>query len=138
MIKTSPPAPGWPQTIQFRGWIACRRDGEGPLGLMLIGATADQPGEVARLAFSAPAPADLPDALEDARVERLDERRYRIASGPRAWLIEGVAHMHREVGKAFMLAVPPRPVPWHKRLFWGIALRAAANRLLQRLLFRRG
>jgi len=136
MIKTPTSITGWPQTIQFRGWIACRRDGEGPLGLILIGATVDQPGEVAYLAFSAPAPADFPDALEDVRVERIGEASYRIISRSKEWSIEGVAHLHREVGKAFYQAIPPRAVPWPKRLFWQLALRAAANSWLQRLLFR--
>ena len=122
--------------VQFRGRIDCRHDGEGPLGLILIGETNDPPGEVAHLAFSARAPVGLPAALEDARVERLDERRYRIASGSKNWIVEGVAHLHREVGETFALAIPPRAVPWRKRLFWWLALRAAANRWLQRLLFR--
>ena len=130
MIKT--PAP-----IQFRGWIACRRDGEGPLGLILIGATTDQPGEVAQLAFSATAPADFPDALEDARVEQLDARRYRIVSGSKEWSIDGVMHLHREVGKAFFKVLPPRAVPWQKRLFWRMALALAANRFVQRVFFRK-
>jgi hypothetical protein len=136
MIKTPPSIKGWPPAIQFRGWVACRRDGEGPLGLVLIGATVDQPREVAHLAFSAVAPADMPEALEDARVERIDERAYRVVSGPSEWIIEGVAHLHREVGKAFYEAIPPRGVPWRKKLFWWLALRAAANLRLQRWLFR--
>jgi len=128
MIRTAP--------VQFRGWIACRQDGEGPLGLILIGATADRPGEVARLAFAAPAPAGFPEALEAPRIEQLAQRHYRIVSGSREWTVDGVAHLHREVGKAFSAAVPPRRVPWRKRLFWWLALRAAANPRLQRWLFR--
>ena len=124
----------WP--IQFRGWVACRRDGEGPLGLILIGATANRPAEVAQLAFSAPAPANFPEALENPRVERSDAGRYRIVSGSTEWTIEGVAHLHREVGKAFYQAIPPRAVPWSKRLLWWLALRAAANSWLQRWFFR--
>jgi hypothetical protein len=122
--------------VQFRGRIVCRHDVEGPLGLILIGETTDPPGEVAHLAFSARAPAGLPDALENARVDRLDERRYRIASGSNDWIVEGVAHLHREVGEAFALAIPTRAVPWRKRLFWWLALRAAAHRWFQRLLFK--
>src|SRR5688572_19675436 len=134
MIKTLPPDVVSPPTIQFRGWISCRRDGEGPLGLILIGATVDRPGEVAHLAFSARAPGDFPDALEDARVERMDARRYLIASGARQWTIDGVAHLHREIGRAFYAAVPPRSVPWRKRLFWRVALALAAHPVGQRLL----
>jgi|GEM_PF-538475 len=130
MIKTVPP-------IQFRGWIACRRDGEGPLGLILIGATVDQPGEVAQLAFSAQPPPDFPDALEDACVEELADRRYRIVSGAREWTIEGAMHLHREVGKAFCKALPPRAVPLRKRLFWWLALRLAGSSVVQRVIFRK-
>jgi hypothetical protein len=130
MIKTA-------HAIEFRGWIACRRDGEGPLGLILIGATVDQPGEVAQLAFSAPAPMDFPEALEDARVERTGDKSYRITSGSKEWNVDGVAHLHREIGKAFYQAIPPCVVPPRKRLFWWLALRAAANPWLQRWLFRR-
>jgi hypothetical protein len=135
MIRT-PPSIAWPSTIQFRGWVICRREEGSPLGLVLIGATLDQLGEVAHLAFSASAPADFPETLEDARVEQLDSRIYRIASGSRSWIIQGVAHLHREVGKTFHQALPPRAVPWHKRLFWWVALRAAGNSMLQRMLFR--
>lgn len=130
MMKTDP------RPVRFRGWIACRRDGEGPLGLILIGATVDRPGEVVQMAFSAQAPEDLPDALEDASVERLDERRYLLASGTRQWFIDGVAHLHREVGAVFYQAIPPRPVPWRKRVFWRLALALASSRLVRRLFFR--
>lgn len=129
LMITTPP-------VQFRGWVACRRDGEGPLGLILIGATTDQPGEVVHLAFSAAAPADFPDALAEVRIERLDLQRYRIASGSKEWIVEGVAHLHREVGKAFYAVVPPRAVPWHKKFLWRLALRIAAQPLLQRMLMR--
>jgi hypothetical protein len=123
--------------IQFRGWAACRRDGEGPLGLIFIGATVDQPGEVVQLAFSSPAPVDFPDALEDARVEPLAAQRYRIVSGAREWVIQGAMHLHREVGKAFCMALPPRRAPWRKRLFWWLALRLAASSMVQQIFFRK-
>lgn len=125
MIATPP--------VQFRGWTACRRDGEGPLGLIIIGVTVEQPDEVAQLAFSAAAPADIPDALEDVRVERLGDRQYRIVAGSKEWIVNGIAHMHREVDKAFAAAIPRRAVPWRKRMFWWLALRLAANRFAQRV-----
>jgi len=125
--------------IQFRGWVACRREEVRPLGLTLIGATVDRPGEVVRLAFTAGAPHDLPEALEQPRIEQLDTRRFQLTSGSRSWTIDGAAHVHREVGRAFYEAVPARRVPWRKRVFWRVLLSLVGNRLAQRvLLSRRG
>jgi hypothetical protein len=117
--------------IRFQGWISCRRDGEGPLGLILVGSTLDRPDEVVHFAFSCRAPGDMPDALEDATVERLDDRRWRIASGAREWVVEGAAHLHREIAGAFYRAIPPRAVPWRKRLFWQVVLKLAQWRLVK-------
>jgi hypothetical protein len=117
--------------IRFRGWISCRRDGEGPLGLILVGSTLDRPDEVAHFAFSCRAPGDMPDALEDAIVERVGEQRWRIASGAREWVVEGAAHLHREIAGAFYRAIPPRSVPWRKRLFWRIVLKLAQWRVVR-------
>ena len=82
------------------------------------------------------APADLPQTLQDAIVERLDARHYRIVSAGRQWRIEAIGHVHREVGDKLCEALPPRPVPWRKRIFWWLALRAAAHSMVQRLLLR--
>jgi hypothetical protein len=79
------------------------------------------------MAFSCQAPLDLPEALEDASVERLGSRQYRISSGDRSWTLDAVAHLHREVATAFYRALPPRPVPFRKRLFWRVLLARAAN-----------
>lgn len=122
--------------MQFRGWVASRREEAQPLGLTLIGATVDRPGEVVRLVFATKAPHDLPEALEEPRIEQLDAQRFRLTSGARSWMIDGVAHIHREVGRAFYEAVPARRVPWRKRMFWRALLILAANRLAQRLLLR--
>jgi hypothetical protein len=122
--------------VRFPGWISCRRDGEGPLGLILVGRTKDRPDEAVQMAFACPAPVDLPEALEEATVERLGPRQYRLSSGDRSWTLDGVAHVHREVASAFYKAVPPRPVPFRKRLFWrvmlGLANTAAGRWLLLR------
>lgn len=120
--------------IRFLGWSSCRRDGEGPLGLILVGRTADRPDEPVQLAFACPAPPDLPEALEDVAVEQLGPQRYRLVSGHRSWTLEGTAHLHREVAATFYRALPPRPVPWRKRLFWRVMLRLAASPLGRRLL----
>lgn len=132
-----------PRTIRFRGWISCRRDGEGPLGLILVGRTSQHRREEAvQIAFSCPAPPDLPEALEDARVEFLGDNRHLLTSGhglggtERSWSLLGAAHVHREVAAAFYKALPPRPVPWSKRLFWKVMLALASNPLGRRLLLR--
>jgi hypothetical protein len=122
--------------VRFAGWVSCRRDGEGPLGLILVGRTLDRPDEVVHMAFAAAAPADLPDAIEEPTVESLGANRYRISSGDRSWTLAGVAHIHREVATAFYKALPPRPVPLRKRLFWRVMLALAATPAGRRLLLR--
>jgi hypothetical protein len=122
--------------VRFLGWISCRRDGEGPLGLILVGRTKDRPDEAMQMAFACPAPVDLPDALEEATVERLGPHQYRLTSGDRSWTLDGVAHVHREVASAFYKAVPPRPVPFRKRLFWRVMLGLAGTAAGRWLLLR--
>jgi hypothetical protein len=122
--------------MHFEGWISCRRDGEGPLGLILVGRTRDRPEEAVQMAFACAAPADLPDALEDATVERLAPRRYRISSGDRSWTLDAVAHIHRDIAGPFYKALPPRAVPLRKRVFWHVMLALAANRAGRWLLLR--
>jgi hypothetical protein len=130
------PAAATPGVVRFLGWISCRRDGEGPLGLILVGRTKDRPDEAVQMAFACPAPIDVPEALEEATVERIGPRQWRLTSGGRSWTLEGVAHIHREVAGAFYKALPPRPVPLRKRLFWRVMLGLAATSLGRRLLLR--
>ena len=122
--------------IRFPGWISCRLDGEGSLGLILVGRTSDHPDEPVQLAFTGQHPSDIPEALDGATVTRLGPRQYQIESGARSWTVEGTAHLHREVAVPFYKALPPRPVPWTKRLFWRVLLALAANPLGRRLLLR--
>jgi hypothetical protein len=106
--------------VRFRSGVSCRRE-DAPLGLTLIGRTTDRPDEMATLAFVGAAPPGLPEALEDATVEKIDAGRYRIWSGKREWIFPArSAHLHREVSTTFYRAISPRPVPWKKRLFWRI------------------
>jgi hypothetical protein len=112
----------------FRGAVSCARAGDVP-GLTLSGLTAEAPDEPTALAFSAASPADLPETLQDALVERLGDGRYRIASSSGEWLLPaGAAHLHREVAARFYRAIPPRPAPWRKRAFWRVVLALAASR----------
>ncbi|HVN44268.1 MAG TPA: hypothetical protein VMT66_03375 [Steroidobacteraceae bacterium] len=112
----------------FRGAVHCER-APGVPGLTLRGETAEAPAEPAALAFSGFAPDDLPDHLEDAWVERLDAAHYRIADRTRTWVVTAAAvHLHREIAGAFYRAIPPRPAPWAKRVFWRAVLLLAASR----------
>jgi hypothetical protein len=112
----------------FRGPVSCTRSACVP-ALTLSGASAlPASGEMA-LAFSAASLPDLPDTLQDAVVEQLGRGQYRIVSAAREWLISARAvHLHREIAAEFYRAIPPRPVPWRKRLFWRAVLALAASR----------
>jgi hypothetical protein len=112
----------------FCGVVHCRRAPTVP-GLTLSGSSAEAPQEPTTLAFSATAPADLPATLQDAVVDHLGGAQYRIAAGQREWLIASAAvHLHRAIAAQFYRAIPPRPAPWAKRLFWSVVLALAASR----------
>jgi hypothetical protein len=123
------------RVVTFRGGVSCRRDTNGPLGLTLIGWTADHPDERASVALSGAAPENLPEVLEDPTVYRIDERRFRISSAPRDWIVEATAvHVHREIATSFYRAIPPRIPPWSKRLFFRVVLAMMSNSWGRRLL----
>lgn len=108
--------------VSFSGPVSCRREA-GVLGLTLIGQTAERPAELVSLAFPGGAPSGLPEVLEDVSVDSLDAHRVRISSGPKEWVVQARTwHLHGEVASAFYQAIPPRPVPWRKRLFWRLVL----------------
>ena len=114
--------------VSFLGSVDCIRQPGAALGLILSGRTADHPGERTTLAFSGGAPADLPDVLEAATVDSLQPGSYRIASAGREWHVTAAAsHLHRDIGADFYRALPPRPVPLKKRLFWRAVLALAAR-----------
>ncbi len=113
----------------FRGAVHCERADAVP-GLSLSGTTAEAPGEPTTLAFSAAAPADLPGMLQDATVDHLGGAEYRIGAATHGWLISSPAvHLHRDIAAQFYRAIPPRPAPWAKRLFWRAVLALAAGRV---------
>lgn len=123
------------RVVTFRGGVSCRRDSSGPLGLTLIGWTADHPDEKASLAFSGSAPDTLPEVLQDPTVDRVADGKYRIASAPREWVVEATAvHLHREIATSFYRAIPPRAAPWSKRFFWCLVFGLAASTWGKRLL----
>ena len=121
-------ASGSPVKIRFRGVVSCRTDHVGPLGLTLVGRTVGRPDEVACLSLTCAPPAGIPEALEEAEVERIDDHHYRITAGEREWMVSArAAHLHREVAAAFYQAIRPRPAPARKRLFWRLVLTLAAR-----------
>ncbi|MDE2450048.1 MAG: hypothetical protein KGO22_13825 [Gammaproteobacteria bacterium] len=110
----------------FRGAVTCRRSRN---ALTLTGAAADSADDILILTFITPAAPDLPDSLAGATVRALDERRYRISSGPQDWVVEATSvHVHRDIGATFHRAIPPRLVPLQKRLFWRMVLALAGTR----------
>jgi hypothetical protein len=116
----------------FRGSVACRRTAD---VLTLTGFAADSAEDVLILTFIAPKGPDVPDRLTGATVRELGESLYGIASASRDWVVEATsAHVHRDIGNAFYRAVPPRPTPLKKRLFWRVVLALAASRAGKRLL----
>ncbi|MGH8298735.1 MAG: hypothetical protein ACRES6_05555 [Steroidobacteraceae bacterium] len=116
----------------FRGPVTCRRTAN---ALTLTGAAADSRDDRLILTFIGPTLPDVPDALTAPEVIALDEHRYRIICPARKWDIEATsAHVHRDIGKRFYRAIPPRPVPLKKRLFWRVVLALAGTRAGKRLL----
>jgi hypothetical protein len=116
------------QLAVFRGPVSCTRSPGVPT-LTLSGNSARPPDGEMALAFSAVSPPELPGTLHDAVVEQLGGGQYRIVSAPREWLISASAvHLHREIAAPFYRAIPARPAPWRKRLFWSAVLALAASR----------
>jgi len=112
----------------FRGPVTCTRAAGVP-ALTLSGNSAQAPGGETTLAFSAAQLPELPDTLHDAVVEQLDDGQYRIVSAPGEWLISAsAAHLHSDVAAEFYRAIPPRPAPRGKRLFWRAVLILSASR----------
>ncbi|HXY95773.1 MAG TPA: hypothetical protein VEH00_02285 [Steroidobacteraceae bacterium] len=115
--------------VRFTGAVTCTRRSHGPLGLTLTGRTADHPDEEIQLAFAGAAPADLPERLEGAVVERSGPGAYRITSAVRTWTVAARSvHLHREVAERFYRAIPPRPAPLMRRVLFGMMLSLARSR----------
>ncbi len=112
--------------VRFAGTVRCAR-GSGALRLTLSGAAAGAPAQPLTVAFAAAAPAGLPAVIEDVVVEQTAHG-FRITSGADAWTLEApAAHVHRDVSAAFYRALPPRPVPFGKRVFWRLVLLLAGS-----------
>jgi hypothetical protein len=116
----------------FRGTVRCRRTAN---ALILTGAAADCIDDSLILTFISSTPPDLPDSLTAVSVSAVDGRHYRITSASQDVIVEATSHhLHRDIGKVFYRAVPPRRVPLSKRLFWGAVLRLVGSRTGKRVL----
>lgn len=124
----SPPSP----LAAFRGTVVCRRRGN---ALSLTGSAADSADDILILTFVAPDVRGLPDRLNGATVRALGGRRYGIGSESGDWVVDASSvHAHRDIGSVFYRAVPPRPTPLGKRLFWRVVLALAGTRAGKHLL----
>jgi hypothetical protein len=111
--------------VSFTGSLECRRSA-GCAGVTLVGRTSS--GDLVHLSLLGAVPEDLPARLDAAEIERVDAQHYRISSGARAWVLAARPFLHYDLSAAFYAAVPPRPVPPLKRLFWRLVLAAARTR----------
>jgi len=110
----------------FRGAVTCSRTAG---ALTLSGAAADSADDRLMLTLISSSIPDIPDSLTAVILTAVGEHRYRIASASRDLVVEATSlHVHRDIGRAFYRAVPPRPVPLRKRFFWLVVLWLAASR----------
>jgi hypothetical protein len=113
---------------RFTGEVSCAR-GATPPQLTLTGRAGAHPAEPTTVSFATTQTVRVPARLMDADVERIAPGQYRIRAGGEEWLLVARgAEVHRDVGAAFYRALPPRPVPTAKRLFWRLVLALAASR----------
>ncbi|HUA23573.1 MAG TPA: hypothetical protein VMA54_05625 [Steroidobacteraceae bacterium] len=110
----------------FRGAVACSRTAG---SLILSGSAADSADDRLIVTLVSPSAPDIPASLTAVILTVAGEHRYRISSGSGDVIVEATSlHVHRDIGKAFYRAVPPRPVPLTKRLFWLLVLWLAGSR----------
>lgn len=123
-----PPSP----LAAFGGPVSCRRTAA---ALTLSGSAADSADDRLIVTLIRPSAPELPDTLVAVSVRAIDERHYRISSASGDWIVAATSlHLHRDIGRAFYRAVPPRPVPLAKRFFWRVVLALAGTRAGKRLL----
>jgi hypothetical protein len=112
--------------VRFAGPVRIA-PGYGALRTTLSG--RDATGRPLTVGFAAAAPAGLPAQLPDAVIEPDAGGALRIRSSAGVWAIAArSAHVHTDVGAAFYRAIPPRPVPLSRRLFWRAVLMLAGSR----------
>jgi hypothetical protein len=110
----------------FRGTVTCRRTAG---SLILSGSAADSADDRLIVTLVSATIPDIPGSLTAVILTAAGERRYRISSGSGDLIVEATSlHVHRDIGKVFYRAVPPRKVPFTKRLFWLLVLKLAGSR----------
>lgn len=116
----------------FRGAVSCSRTAN---ALILSGAAADSADDRLILTFVSASIPEIPQSLTAASVHAVGESHYRIASGSGDLFVEATSlHVHRDIGRAFYRAIPPRRVPLKKRLFWRTVLWLAGSSAGKRVL----
>ncbi len=110
--------------MRLKGAIECRRTGAS--FVTFIGHT--EGGERAYVTLAVRAPADLPPRIDDGDVDLLDGGRCRVSMAGREWHLDSRQLLvHRDVSGPFYSALPPRRVPFAKRLLYWIMLTAAGS-----------
>lgn len=119
----------------FEGQVSCTRSTGASRSLTLRGVSAGPSRERLIVSFVGVEGDEIPATLEAVRVVTLGARRYQLQSASGEWRIETRAlHVHLDARQVFFRAVPPRPVPLGKRLFWRAVLLLARCRAGLRLL----
>lgn len=126
------PDPNSSPLAAFRGAVVCSRTGN---VLTLSGCAADSADDRLILTLISSSIPAIPDSVPGASVRAVDEHHYRLTSASGDWVVEATSfHVHRDIGRAFYRAVPPRPAPLGKRLFWRVVLALAGTSTGKRLL----
>jgi hypothetical protein len=118
-----------PQILRFKGPVRWEA-GPGPAGLTLVGHIVEPDGGMtpAQLSLGGLAPPQLPPILNDLTFEALTAQDMVLRSGGREWPLRGRTwQLHRDVGAMFFAAIPPRPMPWSRRLGWTVMLGLVAS-----------
>src|SRR5579871_3889058 len=111
--------------LVFAGAVRVER-GPSPFSVTLAGRTAA--GEFTCALTGTLASAAPPAQLTDARLSAAAPGCYEIAAREGRWEIQGARlSVTRAVGAEFYRALPPRPVPLPKRVFWRAVLALAGS-----------
>jgi hypothetical protein len=125
--------------IRFQGsvtWVA----GPGTAGVTLLGRIVEADGSAtpAQLTLMCSEPPVLPAKMPDLIFAALAAPDVLLQSGAQTWPLHcSTWQLHRDVGRAFYAAIPPRPTPWTRRLGWRVLLGVAASPLGRWFLSRR-
>jgi hypothetical protein len=117
-----------PQIFRFNGPVKSVT-GPGPAGVTLLGniAEPDASSTAAQLSLSCLESLQLPPVLNDVSVEALAAQEIVLRSGAREWRVRCTTwQLHRDVGATFYAAIPPRQMPWSRRVAWRVMLGFAA------------